>query len=168
MAGQTRPDRARRNEQGFTLIELMVVILIVAILMAVAVPTYLRARQVANDRAVQTNVRNALTATRIFYNDGASYSPTPADMVGVEPSLTWTNDTLDATATERSIFIAVYDTPSTAQTVVVGGRTSEGRCFFIRDVMGGITAGTYYDEDVDGGTDCPAPDPAVITQPSWD
>jgi len=43
--------RKRRNdEEGFTLIELMVVVLIIAILLAIAIPTFLGARERANDR----------------------------------------------------------------------------------------------------------------------
>jgi prepilin-type N-terminal cleavage/methylation domain-containing protein len=159
--------RARHEEAGFTLIELMVVILVIAVLLAIAIPTFFRARQQANDRAVQANVRNALTATRIFYNDAQEYSEVPADMTTVEPSLTWITVPLDSSSNSRSVYLAVYDTPTPAQTVVVGGRTDEGRCFYIRDIMGGSTAGTYYDEDVDGNASCPAPDPDLITQGTW-
>ena len=54
----------RRNgdeEAGFTLIELMVVVLIIAILIAIAIPTFLGARSRAQDRAAQSSLRNSLT-----------------------------------------------------------------------------------------------------------
>ena len=52
--------KSRRDEdEGFTLIELMVVVLIIAILIAIAIPTFLGARQRAQDRAAQSSLRNA-------------------------------------------------------------------------------------------------------------
>ena len=64
----------RDDEEGFTLIELMVVVLIIAILIAIAIPTFLGARQRAQDRAAQSDLRNGLTAEKTFYTDGESYS----------------------------------------------------------------------------------------------
>jgi type IV pilus assembly protein PilA len=70
--------RSEREERGFTLIELMVVVLIIAILIAIAIPTFLGARQRAQDRAAQSNVRNALTAEKTFFTDGQVYTGTAA------------------------------------------------------------------------------------------
>src|SRR5215213_6758529 len=61
------------EEQGFTLIELMVVVLIIAILIAIAIPTFLGARDRANKRAAQSNLRNALTAEKTVYADSQVY-----------------------------------------------------------------------------------------------
>ncbi|MDE3206718.1 MAG: prepilin-type N-terminal cleavage/methylation domain-containing protein, partial [Acidobacteriota bacterium] len=47
-------ERRDRDEEGFTLIELMVVVLIIAILLAIAIPTFLGARNGANARAAQS------------------------------------------------------------------------------------------------------------------
>ena len=70
--------KARRDqEEGFTLIELMVVVLIIAILIAIAIPTFLGARERAQDRAAQSSLRNALTAAKTAYTD-ASLVTTPS------------------------------------------------------------------------------------------
>src|SRR5579884_3662101 len=63
----------RRDDEGFTLIELMVVILIIAILLAIAIPTFLGARSRAQDRAAQSSLRNALTAADTSYANLNSY-----------------------------------------------------------------------------------------------
>ena len=47
----------RRNASGFTLVELMIVILILGILVAIAVPIYLAAMSNARLRACQANLR---------------------------------------------------------------------------------------------------------------
>lgn len=46
-----------RNEKGFTLVELMVVILIIGILVAIAVPIFNNARASAWQRTCQANLR---------------------------------------------------------------------------------------------------------------
>ena len=54
--------RARTEEDGFTLIELMAVVLIIAVLVAVAIPAMNAAWRKSKDRAVQADVQTALKA----------------------------------------------------------------------------------------------------------
>ena len=83
--------RARRqSEEGFTLIELMVVVLIIAILLAIAIPTFLGARSKAQDRAAQSNLRNAFTADKTYYVDNQAYAANAvaaSQLALIEPSL---------------------------------------------------------------------------------
>src|SRR5437762_14388468 len=82
--------RRRDEEQGFTLIELMVVVLIIAILIAIAIPTFLGARARAQDRAAQSSLRNALVAAKTIFTDNNDYTQaTVTNMTSVEPSLTY-------------------------------------------------------------------------------
>ena len=65
--------RGRGGDQGFTLVELMVVVLVIAILLAIAIPTFLGARERSQDRAAQSNLRNALTAAKVAYSNDGDY-----------------------------------------------------------------------------------------------
>ncbi|MCL5292292.1 MAG: prepilin-type N-terminal cleavage/methylation domain-containing protein [Actinobacteria bacterium] len=55
-----------RSERGFTLIELMVVILIIGILVAIAVPVFSAARENAYRRTCQANLRTLDGAVQTF------------------------------------------------------------------------------------------------------
>jgi type II secretory pathway pseudopilin PulG len=51
----------------------MVVLLVIAILLAIAIPTFLGVTGSANDRATQSNVTNALTELKALYQNGQTY-----------------------------------------------------------------------------------------------
>lgn len=60
-------DRSPRDDNGFTMIEILVVIIIIGILAAIAVPIYLNQRRAANDAALTQDVRNMAMAFQTFY-----------------------------------------------------------------------------------------------------
>ena len=68
-----RIDRSQR-EGGFTLIELLVVIIIIGILLAIAIPSYLKFRDRANESAAKANVRAAIPAVEAYYADTNAYT----------------------------------------------------------------------------------------------
>src|SRR5688572_32809414 len=77
-------------DRGFTLIELMVVVLIIAILIAIAIPTFLGARARAQDRAAQSSLRNTVTAAKAIYTDREDYADaTTTALAAGEPALTF-------------------------------------------------------------------------------
>jgi len=72
----------RKNEKGFTLIELMIVIAIIGILAAIAIPQFSRYRQRSYNSSAESDLRNAATAQEGFYVDNARYCSTEALLVG--------------------------------------------------------------------------------------
>ena len=100
--------REMKDQDGFTLIELMVVVLIIAILIAIAIPTFLGLRSRAQNRAAQSDLRNALTAAKAFYTDKdtfTGFNETSAE--AVEPSI---NFEADGSKTEVGIQVALDNT----------------------------------------------------------
>jgi type IV pilus assembly protein PilA len=136
-----------QREEGFTLIELMVVVLIIAILIAIAIPTFLGARQRAQDRAAQSNLRNALTAEKTYYTDNQAYTATVASISPIETSISFTATAAPAAGT---VSMVKSTNSVTDDTITLGTKSASGTCFYIKDVAtssAGQAAGTFYGTD---------------------
>jgi prepilin-type N-terminal cleavage/methylation domain-containing protein len=73
--------RHPREESGFTLIEMLVVLAVVAVLVAVALPAYLTHRDRAGDVAAGASVRQALPAVEAYFQEHGTYvGMTPATL----------------------------------------------------------------------------------------
>src|SRR5680860_318774 len=101
--------RLDKDDEGFTLIELMVVVLIIAILIAIAIPTFLGAQDRARDRGAQSNLRNAITAAKTIAVDNSglflsapSVAITAGAMYAAEPALTFS---ASAVSTDGPIYV---------------------------------------------------------------
>lgn len=134
----------RDDEQGFTLIELMVVVLIIAILLAIAIPTFLGARDSANARSTQENLRNALTAEQTEWTNTQSFDATPTDMTSVEQALNWTT-TVPTAEGGNTVFVetGTLTGGATNAVVVLQGLAKDGNCYTIlqsNDPSGDVTA----------------------------
>jgi type IV pilus assembly protein PilA len=130
--------RSRDEEDGFTLIELMVVVLIIAILIAIAIPTFLGARQRAQDRAAQSDLRNGLTAEKTYYTDTQEYTNVTADLTAIESALDWGGD-LTVVVGSTSVAPA-----GTTDMVCLQQQSKSGTIFSLVDIAAGTNAGTYY------------------------
>jgi type IV pilus assembly protein PilA len=80
--------RERLNtEEGFTLIELMVVVLIIAVLVAIAIPSFLGFRNRAQDRSAQADIRNTLLGEKAVWVDAGAFTETESELKAFEPTL---------------------------------------------------------------------------------
>ncbi len=79
-------ERLSRDE-GFTLIELMVVVLIIAVLVAIAIPSFLGFRDRAQDRSAQSDVRSAILAEKGYYTDNEAYTDDATSLEDFIPTL---------------------------------------------------------------------------------
>ena len=70
------------KEKGFTLIELMIVIAIIGILAAIAIPQFSAYRTRSYNSAAQADLRNAATAQEAYFVDENTYCSTTGVLTG--------------------------------------------------------------------------------------
>jgi hypothetical protein len=96
----------------------------------------MRAR--AQDRAAQSDLRNALTAEKTIYTDTQAYTADAAELKAIEPSLDWGG----------AVTVAIDDE---AQIVCISTTSKSGAVFALADIIIGSQWGQYY-----GDAPCPA------------
>ncbi|NNC91810.1 MAG: prepilin-type N-terminal cleavage/methylation domain-containing protein [Acidimicrobiia bacterium] len=144
--------RSRLNkDEGFTLIELMVVVLIIAILVAIAIPTFLGQRKNAQDSAAKSNVRNALATEKAYFSVNQAFTADVDELAAIEPNLFKTNGT-DASDDPVSAIVA-----TDASSVCLQQTSDSGVHFAVWD---GTTAGTTYYQGATVLTACSATQPS--------
>lgn len=146
------------RDEGFTLIELMVVVMIIAVLIAIAIPSFLGFRKSAQDRSAQSELRSVLLAEKAYWLENGDYTATAADITAFEP-----NANLHATDETVGVVLTLNATSTTSDIVCLTRTSESGNTFALWE---SDNAGTFY-----GGTDltaaCPDAAPGSYSQGGW-
>jgi type IV pilus assembly protein PilA len=127
----TRIEDAKRQD-GFTLIELLVVVIIIGILAAIAIPTFLRQRERAWQRAAESDLRNAAVNAEEFFNENGSYAGFDASALQTSsPDVTLNSTTTGWTETDAYCMTADH-------ALLEAGTVNA----FLNSQTGSVTAGT--------------------------
>jgi prepilin-type N-terminal cleavage/methylation domain-containing protein len=70
-----------RDESAFTLIELLVVLIIIGVLLAIAIPSYLGFQKKAQQTAAMSDVRSAIPDAEAYYSDNNNYTNMTAQIL---------------------------------------------------------------------------------------
>ena len=76
-------------DDGFTLVELLVVLLVIGVLLGIAIPTFLGVTTSAGDTATKANIKEALQVEQEYYVSNEAYTSDVSQLSGIEPSLGW-------------------------------------------------------------------------------
>jgi prepilin-type N-terminal cleavage/methylation domain-containing protein len=124
------------DEDGFTLIELAVVVILIAILILIAIPAFLGVRQRSEDTAAK---ESAVLAVRVALGIGESQTfggVTTASLQAAEPSLTFVDGTQPSTGF-KVVSQLIPDAGAGDSTFVAAVLSGSGTCFMARQEVTG-------------------------------
>jgi type IV pilus assembly protein PilA len=135
------------GEDGFTLIELMTVVMVLGVLLAVALPTFRSATERAQDSAAEADLRTAVVAAKSIYSGTGDFSAvTIAEMREAEPTMRFVaRNTPSSAANGYAVSFRVWNFGE----VDMARLSASGDCYYIRTIEEQGFApsdepGTYY------------------------
>jgi type IV pilus assembly protein PilA len=128
-----------RGEAGFSLIELLVVMLILGVLAAIALPAFFNQREKANDANAKEYVHSAQVAMETYLNDnnGKYSGASVSDLEAIEPTLKNAKFVEEPKTTEDAYKITIQGGTETQRFWVEKNSEGETKFGCIEKAVGG-------------------------------
>jgi type IV pilus assembly protein PilA len=151
--------RPSTHADGFTLIELMVVVMIIAVLIAIAIPSFLGFRAGAQDRAAQATLTTADKVANMVLLDEGTF-PNKATLLVLLPTIETSIEWLDHQDSSTGPPQVSLDDDNGGQELALATLSQSGSCFYLRVINGAPparkvvqAAATCASHDFQGGAD---------------
>ena len=120
----------QKSVNGFTIVELLIVIVVIAILAAISIVSYTGIQNRANDTAVQSDLSNLAKKAGTFHALNGAYPTTQAHLLDLE--MKTTKSAYDTTVTLNFSYCAT----SGGTGYAIGGISKSGKRFFVSSRSG--------------------------------
>ena len=82
-----------KNKKGFTLVEIMIVVVIIGLLAAMAIPAFQQVRNSSQNKAVVNNIRQITSGAEQYFMENGVTTVDIADLIGNDSYIKGTDET---------------------------------------------------------------------------